>query len=153
MKNVGTEVYVFENGVSTMYTLPNAIIYDDMQGKTYIVYTTSKTSFDITMHLGAELGQVRYCRNRANDNDTELIRKFMHLLGSSLWELFTGNDIASIYETVIGDILKFMYASHVDGAKFEYNYFEADDGSVYDIKIMNDAYSFMISAANITPDK
>lgn len=151
MKNVGTEVYTFENGVSAMYALPNAIINDDMQNKTYIVHTTSKTSFDMTIHFGESPAQ-RYYRKRGSDAET--IHQFMSMLNSSLWELFTANDVANIYEMITGDILKFIYDSaDVSGAKFEYYYFEADDGSVYDIKIMCDSISFMISVTNITPDK
>lgn len=149
MLDIGTEVCVFDNGVLTTYTLPNAIINDDMQNKSYIVHTVSKSSFDITMHFGDPLvPRQSYYRN--HDTNAELVREFNVLLNSRLWEKFKSVDIANIYELINGDILEFIYSGSSSEARFKYHYFESDDGDVYDIKIMRDVISFMVSVTNIT---
>lgn len=149
MLDIGTEVCAFDNGVLTTYTLPNTIINDDMQNRSYIVHTVSKSSFDITMHFGNPLApRQSYYRN--HDTNAELVREFNVLLNSRLWEKFKSVDIANIYELINGDILEFIYSGSASEARFKYHYFESDDGDVYDIKIMRDVISFMVSVTNIT---
>lgn len=153
MKNVGTVVYVFDNGVSTMYTLPNAIINDDMQNKHYIVYTASKTSFDIMMHFG-DIPVPRQVNYRNHDNNAEQVRQFLNILDLSLWELLKSNDVANIYKLITNDILELTYSGIIaNEAGFKYHYCNDCDNNTYFIKIMRDVNTFVISVTNITSDK
>lgn len=146
--NAGSYIYTIENGVSTMHTLPNAIV-SELDDKLYIEHTVSSRSFYLRLHSPYIARERQYIEDTENN---PIVKNFMDILNDGLYSQFKSSDAAIIYQLIVRDILEFTY-SNGRGLKSRCHYFEDSSGEVYDIKAISNTIDFIILISEITPDK
>ena len=148
--NAGSFIYTLENGASTMYTLPNAIV-SELDDKLYIEHTVTSRSFYLRLHSPYIARERPYIVGAENN---PIIKNYMDILNDGLYAQFESGDAAIIYELIVRDILDFTYTyANGRGIKSRCHYFEDTSGEVYDIKVIHDVIDFVILISDITPDK
>lgn len=148
MTNAGSFIYTFENGVSTMHTLPNAIVSEinsETNDKTYIEHTVSSKSFYLGLHRPYII--------RPGVHDEMCIKDFMDILNDGIYAQFNSGDAAIIYELIVRDMLEFEYTNCVtETVRSRCHYFEESSGEIYDIKVIYSRADFVILISDITPN-
>ncbi len=144
MTNAGSYIYTIENGVSTMYALPNAIV-SEISDKTYIEHTVSSKSFYLALHKPYII--------RPSAHDEICIKDFMDILNDGIYAQFESGDAAIIYELIVRDMLEFEYTNCItESVRSKQHYFEDTTGKAYDIKVIYSRADFIILISDITPN-